>query len=437
MERETWTSRIGFVLAAVGSAIGLGNIWLFPWRLGSYGGAAVLVPYLIFVFLIATVGLMEEFAFGRSQKKGMLGAFEGVFKEKGKGPVGVALGIIPLIAIITIFVFYTIVVGWMLRYLILAVSGQFATMNIPEEFNTFVGTSRSIGWHAGGVALTLLVVLAGVRRGIERVNKFLMPLLFALLVILLIRSVTLPGSGEGLGFLLLPDWSRLGETETWIFALGQAFFTVSLSGATMLVYGSYASRDTNIPAAATQTVVFNTLASLLAAFVIMPAVFAFNLDPAAGPGLLFVTIPNVFNQMPGGVIFGALFFLAVLSAGVSSSISMLEPIVEAFMDRFNMSRKLSVFSIAIVGFALGIPLDVNMGNFGMWADISTIYLLPIGATIAAIVFFWVYGADRAQAEINTGAKKPLGNWIRWYGKYVFVGITLVTVILNIALGGIG
>lgn len=437
MERETWTSRIGFVLASVGSAIGLGNIWLFPWRLGSYGGAAFLVPYLVFVFLIATVGLMEEFAFGRSQKKGMLGAFEGVFKEKGKGPVGVALGVVPLIAIITIFVFYTIVVGWMLRYLVLAVSGQFATMNIPEEFNTFVGTSRSIGWHAGGVALTLIVVLGGVRRGIERVNKFLMPLLFALLVILLIRSVTLPGAGEGLGFLLLPDWSRLGETETWIFALGQAFFTVSLSGATMLVYGSYASRDTNIPAAAVQTVSFNTLASLLAAFVIMPAVFAFNLDPAAGPGLLFVTIPNVFNQMPGGVIFGALFFLAVLFAGISSSISMLEPIVEAFMDRFNMSRKLSVFSIAIVGFALGIPLDVNMGNFGAWADISTIYLLPIGATIAAIVFFWVYGADRAQQEINDGATKPLGNWIRWYGKYVFVGITLLTVILNIVFGGIG
>jgi NSS family neurotransmitter:Na+ symporter len=132
-----------------------------------------------------------------------------------------------------------------------------------------------------------------------------------------------------------------------------------------------------------------------------------------------------------------LFFLAVLFAGVSSSISMLEPIVEAFMDRFNMSRKLSVFLIAIVGFALGIPLDVNMGNFGMWADISTIYLLPLGATIAAIVFFWVYGADRAQAEINEGAKKPLGTWIRWYGKYVFVGITILTVVLNIVLGGIG
>ena len=237
--------------------------------------------------------------------------------------------------------------------------------------------------------------------------------------------------------MFVPDWAKLAETETWIMALGQAFFTLSLGGATMLVYGSYARDDTDIPSASMQTVLFNFMASLLAAFAIIPAVFAFDLDPAAGPGLLFVTIPNVFDQMPGGHIFGILFFLSVVFAGFSSSVSMLEPAVEGFMDKLGMSRTWAVIVLSLVAFAIGLPLDTNMARFGLWADISTVYVLPFGALVSAVVFFWIFGADSARAEINKNAVKQLGKWFEPYAKYVFVSVALLVMILNIAFGGIG
>ncbi len=439
MERETWTGKMGFILASVGSAIGLGNIWLFSWRIGAYGGAAFLIPYLLFVFGIASVGLMEEWAFGRSQRKGAIGAFENVFKAKNEksGSVGVVLGFIPVLAVYAVYIFYAVVIGWLLKYLFLAIGGAFSTMNIAEYFGTFAGTTSTIGWHAAGVIGTMIIVLFGIQKGIEKANKIMMPILFAILAILLIRSVTLPGSMQGLAYMFVPDWSKLGESETWIMALGQAFFTLSLGGATMLVYGSYARDDTNIRSASMQTVLFNFLASLLAALVIIPAVFAFGLDPAAGPGLLFITIPNVFAQMPGGYIFGILFFLSVVFAGFSSSVSMLEPAVEGLMDKAKMNRTTAVIIMSIIAFVVGIPLDTSMARFGMWADISTIYVLPLGAVIAAIVFFWVFGADKARAEINKNAPNPFGKWFEFYAKYVFVIVALVVMILNIVFGGIG
>jgi NSS family neurotransmitter:Na+ symporter len=437
MERETWTGKLGFVLASVGSAIGLGNIWLFSWRTGAYGGAAFLIPYLIFVFGIASVGLIGEWAFGRSQRKGAIGAFENVFKEKGKGPLGAVLGVIPVLAVYAVYIFYAVVIGWLLKYLVLALGNSFPTMDIANYFGGFAGTPITIAWHAVGILITMGIVLLGVQKGIERANKIMMPVLFAILIILLIRSLTLPGAAAGIAYMFVPDWSKIGEIETWIMALGQAFFTLSLGGATMLVYGSYARDDTVIHTAGIQTVLFNFLASLLAAFVIIPAVFAFGLDPTAGPGLLFITIPNVFAEMPGSYIFAVLFFLSVVFAGFSSSVSMLEPAVEGLMDKAKMSRKLSVVVLSGIAFVIGIPLDTSMARFGTWADISTIYVLPLGAVLAAFVFFWIFGADRARAEINKNARNPLGKWFEFYSKYVFVLVALVVMILNIVFGGIG
>jgi len=439
MFRETWTGKMGFILACVGSAIGLGNIWLFSWRMGAYGGAAFLIPYLLFVFGIASVGLMEEWAFGRSQRKGAVGAFENVFNSRwpGSGKFGAVIGIIPVLAVFSIFIFYAIVIGWLLKYLFLAIGGAFSTMDISEYFGTFAGTTGTIGWHAAGVLGTMLIVLFGIQKGIEKANKIMMPVLFAILVVLLIRSVTLPGAGEGIAYMFVPEWSKLASIETWIMALGQAFFTLSLGGATMLVYGSYAREDTVILSSSMQTVLFNFLASILAAFAIIPAVFAFGLDPAAGPGLLFVTIPNVFAKMPGGHIFGVLFFLSVVFAGFSSSVSMLEPAVEGLMDKAGMRRCTAVIILSAVAFAVGLPLAVDMGRFGIWADIATIYVLPLGAVVAAVVFFWVYGADKARAEINKHAVHPMGKWFEAYAKYVFVAVALLVMILNIVFGGIG
>jgi len=439
MKREKWTGKMGFVLVSVGSAVGLGNIWLFSWRVGEYGGAAFLIPYLLFVFGIASVGLMEEWAFGRSQSKGAIGAFENVFEEKkkGTGKIGAALGFIPVAAVFSIYIFYAIVIGWLLKYLFLSFTGAFNAINIPEYFGTFTGTASTIGWHAAAVIGTMLIVFFGVQRGIEKANKIMMPVLFGILIILVFRSVTLDGSAEGLKYIFVPEWSKLAEAKTWIMALGQAFFTLSLGGATMLVYGSYARDDTDIPTASIQTVLFNFTASMLAALAIIPAVFAFGLDPAAGPGLLFVSIPTVFAKMPGGYIFGILFFLSVVFAGFSSSVSMLEPAVEGFMDKTGFSRGKAVLLLSIVAFLVGLPLDVDMTKFGTWADITTIYVLPFGALVSAVVFFWVFGADKARAEINKNSHIRFGKWFEPYGKYIFVLIAFAVLVLNIIYGGIG
>lgn len=439
MVRETWTSKFAFILASVGSAIGLGNIWLFSWRIGAYGGASFLIPYIIFVFGIAAIGLMGEWAFGRSQRRGAIGAFENVFSSKNKdyGKFGVALGFIPVLAIYSIYIFYAIVIGWLIKYFVLAVSGGFGAIEVAKYFESFAGSTSSISWHGIAILINLVIVFFGVSKGIEKANKIIMPLFFGMLILLLFRSLTLDGASAGLAYIFNPDWTKLAESETWVMALGQAFFTLSLGGATMLVYGSYAKDDTSIPSAAFQTVFFNFMASMLAAFVIMPAVFAFNLDPKAGPALLFITIPSIVNQMPGGIIFGIVFFLSVVFAAVSSSISMLEPAVEGIMDKTNISRSTAVISLSVVAFLIGLPLDTSMEFFGKWADITTVYVLPFGALVSAVVFFWIYGASKAREEINKGEGFKFGKWFEFYSKYIFVPVAVIVLILNIFKGGIG
>ena len=437
-DREQWSSKMGFVLACVGAAMGLGNIWMFPWRLGAYGGAAFLVPYLLFVFTLGRLGLMEEFAFGRKQQTGAISAFENVFEKRGMS-FGDKLGIIPVIGVTGVFTFYSIVVGWILKYFTLSISGELASgiESFPQYFGGFAGSSKTILWHLLAIVLTLAIVRLGVKDGIEKINKIMMPALFIIMFILLFRSLTLPGSMEGIKFLLVPDWSKLADPITWVMALGQSFFTLALGGAAMLVYGSYLDDDSDIPSAAFQTAIFNTLSSLLAAFVIIPAAFAFNLDPQAGPPLLFITIPSVFKQMPGGSIFSSLFFLSVVFAAISSAINLMEVPVEALIDRFKITRKKSVLIVGGLAFLIGIPLDLSMKRFGMFADFVTIYLVPFGAVLAAMTFFWIYDSSKAREAINLGSDSPIGIGWEIFAKYVFTPVALIVLVLGIIFGGIG
>lgn len=433
-KRETWTGKYGFVLACIGAAMGLGSIWMFPWRIGQYGGAAFLVPYFIFIFGLAIIGLMGEFAFGRSQQCGAMGAFEKVLKEKGKN-YGAKIGLIPVLGVSGVLVFYLIVVGWVLKYFVLAISNSFLKINIPEYFGGFAGQPESIAWHLIALLLTLFIVRMGIERGIEKANKYMMPALFIILVILMIRSLTLPGAGKGMKFLLVPDWSYLLQIETWVMALGTAFFTVCLGGAAMLVYGSYLSPQENIPSSAINTAVYTTIASLLSAFVTIPAAFAFDLNPGAGPTLLFITVPNIFTQMNGGYFFGILFFLSVIFAALSSAINLMEVPVEALMNRLGISRKKSVLLVASLAFLVGIPLDLNMNLFGIFADFVSIYIVPAGAVLAAIIFFWVYGVSRAREEINKGSRISIGKWFEPFAKYVFTGVAWGVLVLGVLFGG--
>lgn len=434
-QRETFSGKMGFVLSCIGAAIGLGNIWMFSWRLGQYGGAAFLVPYFIFVFCLGTTGLMEEFAFGRSQKKGSIGAFEKVLGEK-KISFGGFLGSVPVISQAGVFIFYVIVVGWILKYFSLSIMGSFQTMDVPATFGGFAGQPESIIWQMFAIILTLVIVRMGVSKGIESANKIMMPALFTLFLILAVRSLTLPGAVEGLKYLFIPKWELLLDPITWIMALGQAYFSVSLGGASMVVYGSYLKDDTDIPSSALSTAFFDTLFALLAAIVIIPACFAFNLDPTAGPPLLFITLPSILQVMPGGYIFSILFFIALVFAALTSVINLMEVVVEAIMDRLKLSRNRGVFITAILGFLAGLPLALSIDRFGAFVDLVSVYLVPIGAVFAAVTFFWIYGADRAREQVNMGAKKPMGKWFEYFGKYVFTGVSILVLILAFVYKGI-
>jgi NSS family neurotransmitter:Na+ symporter len=435
-KRETFTSKTGFILSCIGAAIGLGNVWMFPYRLGQNGGAVFLIPYFIFVFIFGTTGLITEFSFGRWSQSGPLQGIKKIFKEKGL-KFGGLFGVIPVIGLGGIFLFYNVVVGWIIKYFFLSLTGQFDKIDISNYFGSFVGTPETVFWNFIAVALTLIIILLGVTKGIEKINSIIMPSLFIIFILLAIRSLTLPGAIEGVKYLLTPQWEYLFRLNTWVMALGQAFFSVSLTGCGMVVYGSYLKKDVDIPRSAILTALLDTVAALLAAFVIMPAVFAFKLDPAAGPSLLFITLPTIFKHMPLGGLLATLFFLSIFFAAISSSISMLEGPVEALMSQTKLTRKKAAVLLASIGFILAIPLDLNMDAFGKFADLMSVVISPIGAVIVFIVFYYICDSNRALEEINLGASKKLGQSFMVFAKYGFVIVSIAVIVLGIVYGGIG
>ncbi|MEW8994636.1 sodium-dependent transporter [Clostridium sp.] len=433
--RENFTSRAGFVISCIGAAVGLGNIWMFPYRLGQNGGAAFLIPYFIFVLILGSTGLITEFAFGRGAEGGALTGIKKGFKNKDlRG--GAFFGLIPAIGLAGVFIFYNVVVGWIIKYLSLSISGNIKNIDITNYFDSFAGSAETIPWNLLAIGLALVIVCMGISKGIEKINKIIMPMLFGIFILLAIRSLTLPGAIEGVRYLLTPQWSYLFNINTWVMALGQAFFTVSLNGCGMVVYGSYIKKDLDIPRSAVSTAVLDTIAALLASFVIMPAVFAFGLDPASGPPLLFITIPTIFKAIPGGQILMVLFFLSVLFAAISSSINMLEGPVESFMTQTKLSRKTSAILISIVTFILSIPLNLNMDLFNNFADVITIVVSPLAALLVFIVFYYMNSKEDVLEEINRGTTRKLGEKFFIFAKYGFTIITVLVIILGIIYGGI-
>lgn len=434
-KRESFTNKIGFMLSCVGAAIGLGNIWLFSWKLGKYGGAAFLIPYFIFIALFAVVGLVGEISFGRMMKRGIFGLTE-VLKDLNL-PLKNILPVIPIVSVAGVFTFYVIVFGWVIKYFFSYLTGNINGVEYGEYFGSIAGQVSSIPWHILGVVLSVIVISFGVVKGIEKLNKIIMPLMFVLFLGLMVRSLTLPNAIDGVRFLLQPNWSMLKDPMTWIMALGQAFFTVGLSGSALLVYGSYLSDDVEIPASVVQTCFLDTVAALMAGFIIIPAAFSFGLDAGSGPSLLFITIPAIFSNIPGGQILGGLFFLSVIFAALSSAINQLEVPVEALMDKFKLSRKKSAVIVGSVAGAIGIFLDLNIELFGKFADFVSIILIPLGAVIGLGVYFYYVDKNKVIGEINKGSSVKAGALILWLGRYIFIPGTAGIIVLGLIYGSIG
>ena len=429
-------SSFGFIIACVGSAVGLGNIWMFPYRLGQYGSAAFLIPYLFFVLLFGWVGLSAEFGIGRLAGTGTIGAYEYCFAARGKKKLGGALSWLPLMGSLGIAIGYAVILGWVLNSLAGFISGQLMSADPAPFFQAAASSFGNPIWHTAVVAVVCLVLIFGVSAGIERVSKVLMPLFFLLFLVLAAWVFTLPGAGEGYRFLFVPHWEQLLRAETWIMAMGQAFFSLSITGSGMIVYGAYLKKDADIPGASLRTAFFDTLAAMLSAVAIIPAVFAYGLDVARGPSLMFLTLPAVFQQMPMGQLFAVFFFLSVFFAGITSLINMFEAVVESWQSHFNLNRKLAVLLCSAITLGVGLFLEAEP-NVGQWMDFITIGVVPIGAVMGAVSVYYVLGWPKLRQELQLGRKKPISAAFGAVGRYVYVPLTILVLVLGFALGGIG
>ncbi len=435
--KNEFKSRWGFILACVGSAVGMANVWGFPYKLGSNGGGAFLIAYLIFIFIFSYAGLSSEYAIGRRAKTGTLGSYEYAWNSRGLAPIGRVVGWIPLIGSICIAIGYAVIVSYVFKALVDSLTGTLMNIDAGAWFESFAFKNYSvIPYHFIIILITGSTVLLGAK-SIERTNKILMPLFFILFVILAIRVFLLPGAVNGYKFLFLPDWKLLLNPMTWVWAMGQAFFSLSVTGSGMIVYGSYLSRDENIVGSAKSTALFDTIAALVAALVMIPAAFAFGLDPGGGPGLLFVTLPTVLQNVPSGRIFAVILYVAVVFAGITSLQNMFEVVIESLLYKFkNVKRTSLVILLCVVTFAIGAFMEpiadtsgAILGGWGKWMDLVSIYVIPIGASIGAISWFWVLKKDELLDEVNCGANSTYGNLWHNIGKFLYVPLAVILCVI--------
>lgn len=438
-KRESFSTKWGFILACIGSAVGMGNIWMFPTRVSLYGGGSFIIPYIIFVILIGSTGIIGEMSFGRATRSGPVGAFGSACERKGKRSVGEAIGLIPVLGSLAMAIGYTVVLGWILKYTVGTFTGSTLAGESVDDFSGAFGGMASAfgnnGWLLAALVIAIVILMLGVGSGIEKANKVMMPVFFLLFVILGIYVFFQPGAAEGYRYIFRVDMKALADPATWIYALGQAFFSLSIAGNGTLIYGSYLSDHEDIPASAGRVALFDTLAAMLAALVIIPAMATTGsqLDQG-GPGLMFIFLPNLFRSMPGGRLVAVIFFVAVLFAGVSSLINLYEAPIATVQEKLGFGR---VPACGVIGVFSGIVALCIQGIVSGWMDVLSIYICPLGAGLAAIMFFWVCGKDYVEEQVNKGRGKPVTGKFYPLCKYVFCPLCFLVLILGILMGGIG
>lgn len=440
-KRDSFNNKWGFILACIGSAVGMGNIWMFPTRVSMYGGGSYLIPYFIFVALIGFTGVIGEMSFGRATKSGPVDAFGYACetKNKNKRKLGEAIGFIPVLGALAMAIGYTVVMGWILKYMIGAFTGKTLAPADTEGFAASFGSMASAFgnnlWQIVALVIGIIILMFGVGRGIEKANKIMMPVFFILFAVLGIYVAFQPGAIEGYKYIFRVDPEAFADPKTWIFALGQAFFSLSIAGNGTLIYGSYLSDNEDIPAAAGRVALFDTIAAMLAALVIIPAMATTGAQlNQGGPGLMFIFLPALFKSMPGGYIVAIIFFVAVFMAGLSSLINLYEAPIATIQEKLHLGRKASCTIIAAIALVVSICIQ---GIVSGWMDILSIYICPLGAGLAGIMFFWVCGKKYVETQVNTGRDKKFTDKFYPICKYIFCPVCFLVLILGIVLGGIG
>ena len=448
-KREKFSSRLGFILISAGCAVGLGNVWRFPYITGKYGGAAFVLIYLVFLVILGLPIMVMEFSVGRASQKS---AARSLHVLEPKGSKWHFMAILAIAGNYLLMMFYTTVGGWMLAYVIKMIRGEFTGLT-PDEvggvFNGMLGQPGSMTfWMIVTVIIGFLVCSLGLQKGVERVTKFMMASLFVILIILCIRSVTLPGAAEGVRFYLIPDFHKITEYglfEVVFAAMGQAFFTLSLGIGAMAIFGSYIAKEHTLTGESIRICTLDTIVALLAGLIIFPACFAFQVNPGEGPGLVFVTLPNIFNQMAGGRIFGTLFFIFMSFAALSTIIAVFENILSFSIDLFGWTRKKAVAVNFVAILLLSLPC---VFGFNIWSAIaplgagSTIQdledfivsnnLLPLGS-LGYLLFCtsrygWGWKSFIKEADSGKGVKFP--QWSRIYVSFILPAIVLFIFIMG-------
>ena len=438
-EREHLATRLGFILVSAGCAIGLGNIWRFPFITGMYGGAAFVIVYLIFLVILGFPIMVMEFSMGRASQLNLAGAMRALEPAGSKWHI---FGYIGILGNLILMMFYTTVAGWSFSYFYHTAAGHFSGLS-PDEvggaFGAFLGnTPELIMWMAIVVVIGFGVCAMGLQKGVERVGKILMTALFGLMIVLIVRAVTLPGAAAGIDFYLKPNFANLSWEGVYA-AMGQAFFTLSLGIGSMAIFGSYLRKERSLAGESANVIMLDTVVALMAGMIIFPACAAFGVEAGAGPGLIFVTLPNIFNAMVGGQIWGSLFFVFLSFAALTTVIAVFENLVAFAMDEWHWSRKKTTVIGGLVVFALSLPVPLG---FAAWSGFQPLgpgtcvldledfilsnNILPIGCLIFAIFcatrFGWGWDNFIEEADAGVGMKFPA--WTRAYVGYVLPLIIL-------------
>ncbi len=403
--RSQWATKMGFILATAGAAIGLGNLWKFPYLMGRNGGFAFLIVYLIFIVVLGLPVMITEMSIGRMTQQNPVNAYKTMNKKAS------FIGIISVLAPFLILSYYSVVGGWILKYIV----SYAANLAAPADFGAYIADPvQPVVWHVVFMLCTMFICYFGTK-GIEKASKVMMPALFILLIIIIIRSVTLPGAAEGLKFVFVPGNSHLtfkGATE----AMGQVFYSLSLGMGITITYGSYLRKEENIPKNCVNVAMLDTLAALLAGIAIFPAVFALGMEPAQGPSLIFGTLPGVFERMLGGPVFAILFFILMFFAALTSSIALLECVVSFVHENWHWNRKAAVFTVGTAITLLGFPSAMSFGPladftilgysfFDFMGVITDNLLMPLAGLSMCIFVGWFWGPGKLIAHIEENGIK--------------------------------
>ena len=438
--RDGFNSKLGFVLACIGSAVGMGNIWLFPYRMATYGGSFLLV-YLVFDILIGLSGVIGEMSFGRAARSGPIGAFGTAMASRGerRRHAGEVIGAIPMLGALMLAIGYSVVVGWIFKYTFGSFTGSVLAPVEPGEFGAAFGQMASAFgnnlWLIIALAVNFAIMNLGIAAGIEKANKVMIPLFYIMFIGLAIYVAFQPGAGAGYQWMFTIRPEAFKDPMMYVYALGQSFFSLSLAGNGTIIYGSYLSDKEDTVSSAVTVAVFDTCAAMLAALVIIPAMATTGaILSESGPGLMFISLPYLFKSMPGGQIVMIVFFVAVLFAGLTSLVNLFEAPIAALQDHMHLSRLKSVAIVGLIGVVVSVCIQ---GIVSPWMDFVSIYVCPLGAALAGIMFAWVWGRQAVEDAVSVGRKHRIGKWYYPLYKYLFCVLTAAVFILGAVNGGIG